>query len=140
MKTRRHHNTKGYRQIKNGKTRTQIEIIKRKLKNIIEQTKGVEKMSNNYSSEQLDRLVQEIECMLNDFEGGISEKDETIKSLADLTFGCAINAVNHRNKYVISLIDGMMSTYKKSEMTKAFDRGYEEALTELKQKILGVKK
>jgi len=32
MKFRRHHNNKGYRQIKTGKLKKQIKIIKRKLK------------------------------------------------------------------------------------------------------------
>ena len=31
MKSRRHHNNKGYRQIKNGSTIKQLEYIKRKL-------------------------------------------------------------------------------------------------------------
>ena len=41
---------------------------------------------NPYSSEQLDRLVNEIEGRLNDFETGISDKEETIKSFVDLVF------------------------------------------------------
>lgn len=31
MKTRRHHNNKGFRQIQRGKTRTQAEVIARRL-------------------------------------------------------------------------------------------------------------
>ena len=31
MKTRRHHNNKGYRQIKRGKTRKQVEVMARRL-------------------------------------------------------------------------------------------------------------
>lgn len=34
-------------------------------------------MSNNYNSNQLDRLVNEIEGRLNDFDTGITDKDET---------------------------------------------------------------
>jgi len=44
---------------------------------------------NNYSSEQLDRLVNEIEGRLNDFETGISDKEETIKSFASFIYNCA---------------------------------------------------
>lgn len=32
MKFRRHHNNKGYRQIKNGRTRKQVRLIAKKLK------------------------------------------------------------------------------------------------------------
>jgi hypothetical protein len=32
MKTRRHHNNKGYRQVKRGKTRTQVEHMARRLR------------------------------------------------------------------------------------------------------------
>lgn len=52
------------------------------------------KMSNNYNSNQLDRLVNEIEGRLNDFDTGITDKDETIKSFAELIIKCAETAVN----------------------------------------------
>lgn len=52
-------------------------------------------MTNNYSSAQLDRLVNEIEGRLNDFENGITEKDETIKSFVNLVYDCAENAVKN---------------------------------------------
>ena len=53
------------------------------------------KTVDNYSSYQLDRLVQEIEGRLNDYEGGVSEKDETIKSFVLFVGECAKNAVNN---------------------------------------------
>lgn len=36
--------------------------------------------NNNYNSVQIDRLTTEIEKRINDFETGISDKDETIIS------------------------------------------------------------
>ena len=88
---------------------------------------------NNYSSYQLDRLVQEIEGRLNDFESGISEKDETIKSFAFFVGECAKNAVNNTLKEVISLIDEKISEYGDSQTSAKLYRKF--ALIELKQKI-----
>ncbi len=44
------------------------------------------------NSKQLNKLINEIEGRLNDFEAGITEKDETIKSFADLIMGCVETA------------------------------------------------
>lgn len=113
------------------------------------------KTADNYSSYQLDRLVQEIEGRLNDYEGGISEKDETIKSFAFFVGECAKNAVTNAlaeyKSEIISLIDEMIEDKKKYyEKSNYSDRMvcmlcieddfcYHEykilALTELKQKI-----
>ena len=90
------------------------------------------KTEDNYSSEQLDRLVNEIEGRLNDFEGGVTEKDGTIKSFASFIYECAENAVNNalaeHDKEIISLIDDIIANERK--------QSYEIALTELKEKIL----
>lgn len=48
-------------------------------------------MEDNYNSSQLDRLVNEIEGRLNDFDSGITNKDETIKSFAELILVCVAN-------------------------------------------------
>ena len=94
------------------------------------------KTEDNYSSEQLDRLVNEIEGRLNDFEGGVTEKDGTIKSFASFIYECAENAVNNalaeHDKEIISLIDDIIANERK--------QNYEIALTELKEKILETKK
>ena len=94
------------------------------------------KTEDNYSSEQLDRLVNEIEGRLNDFEGGVTEKDGTIKSFASFIYECAENAVNNalaeHDKEIISLIDDIIANERK--------QSYEIALTELKEKILETKK
>ena len=61
----------------------------------------IEIKENPYSSEQLDKLIIEIEGRLNDFEGGISDKDETIKSFADLIGKIAVNvAKGEVNRFV----------------------------------------
>ena len=52
-------------------------------------------MTNNYSSSQLDRLVNEIEGRLNDFENGEVDKDETIKSCASLVLKYVANAITN---------------------------------------------
>ena len=94
------------------------------------------KTEDNYSSEQLDRLVNEIEGRLNDFEGGVTEKDGTIKSFASFIYECAENAVNNalaeHDKEIISLFDDIIANERK--------QSYEIALTELKEKILETKK
>jgi len=51
-------------------------------------------IDDNYNSEQLDKLVNEIEGRLNDFDAGITDKDETIKSFADLVINCVKTAVD----------------------------------------------
>ena len=77
-------------------------------------------------------MVNEIEGRLNDFEGGVTEKDETIKSFAFFIGECAKNAVNNalveHDKEIISLIDDIIANERK--------QSYEIALTELKEKIL----
>ena len=45
---------------------------------------------NPYSSEQLDRLVNEIEGRLKDFETGIFDEEETIISFAKLIIKVAL--------------------------------------------------
>ena len=65
---------------------------------------------NSYSSEQLDRLVNEIEGRLNDFETGISDKDETIKSFVDLVFKVAISSTaNELDKNYKSELKSMLN-------------------------------
>ncbi len=51
-------------------------------------------IEDNYNSEQLDKLVNEIEGRLNDFDNGITDKDETIKIFAELVIKCAKIAVD----------------------------------------------
>ena len=47
-------------------------------------------IDDRYNPEQLDRLINEIEGRLNDFESGESDKEETIKSFAELTMKIAM--------------------------------------------------
>ena len=101
------------------------------------------KTEDNYSSKQLDRLVNEIEGRLNDFEGGISEKDETIKSFASFIYECAANAVNNalaeHDREIIALIDEIR--LKTDDYHDEDERQARwNVLTELKQKILETKK
>jgi hypothetical protein len=103
------------------------------------------KTADNYSSYQLDRLVQEIEGRLNDYEGGVSEKDETIKSFAFFIGDCAKNAVNNAladyKQSIIGIIDRIIEI--KARLRDASVDAttlciYQEAvftLQELKQKI-----
>ena len=99
---------------------------------------------DNYSSYQLDRLVQEIEGRLNDYEGGVSEKDETIKSFVFFVGECTKNAVNNAladyKQSIIGLIDEMIKEKRgniESEYTMkaTFLINDIATLTELKQKI-----
>ena len=65
---------------------------------------------NPYSSEQLDRLVNEIEGRLNDFETGISDKEETIKSFAELIIKVAISSTaNELGKILKEYRSGLSS-------------------------------
>ena len=65
---------------------------------------------NSYSSEQLDRLVNEIEGRLNDFETGISDKEETIKSFAELIIKVAISSTaNELGKILKEYRSGLSS-------------------------------
>ena len=93
------------------------------------------KTEDNYSSEQLDRLVNEIEGRLNDFEGGVTEKDGTIKSFASFIYECAENAVNNalaeHDKEIISLINGYLQDSDEIIKPQTY-----RILTELKEKIL----
>ena len=100
------------------------------------------KTADNYSSYQLDRLVQEIEGRLNDYEGGISEKDETIKSFAFFIGECAKNAVNNalaeHDAEIIKIIDEMIEIYNARlpmNTVSIANARVVNALTELKQKI-----
>ena len=103
------------------------------------------KTADNYSSYQLDRLVQEIEGRLNDYEGGVSEKDETIKSFAFFIGECAKNAVNNAladyKQSIIGLIDEMIRendiVIESTGLIFKADkyRQANKSLTELKQKI-----
>ncbi len=45
----------------------------------------------NYNAKQIDRLTTEIEGRLNDFEGGISSKDETILNFISFIMKIAQN-------------------------------------------------
>ena len=47
MKIRKHHNNKGYRQIKEGKTRLYVEYLKKKLNKIITKQNIAENKSNS---------------------------------------------------------------------------------------------
>lgn len=101
------------------------------------------KTADNYSSYQLDRLVQEIEGRLNDYEGGISEKDETIKSFAFFIGECAKNAVNNalaeHDAEIIKIIDEMIKEETdRANISQLYPNRHDhkkEALTELKEKI-----
>lgn len=66
-------------------------------------------IEDNYNSEQLDKLVNEIEGRLNDFDNGITDKDETIKIFAELVIKCAKTAVD-------------------SSQAQAWTKGYNEAV------------
>lgn len=46
------------------------------------------------NSKQLNKLINEIEGRLNDFDNGITDKDGTIKSFAELVIKCAKIAVD----------------------------------------------
>ena len=68
---------------------------------------------NPYSSEQLDRLVNEIEGRLNDFETGISDKEETIKSFVDLVFKVAISSASNE-------LDKILKEYRSGLSSEAY--------------------
>jgi len=91
MKYRKHHNNKGYRQIKEGKTRLYIEYLKKKLNKIIgtnkmeqtqEQNKSlaqqlVDEYYGNYekvkpSEAELPNILSIVEFMLDKYHLGIS--------------------------------------------------------------------
>ena len=69
------------------------------------------------NDKQLDRLINEIEGRLNDFETGESEKEETIKSFAGLIGDIAISVADGEKKKVIELIDEMINASREKDKT-----------------------
>lgn len=79
MKTRRHHNTKGTRQIKRGKTRTQVKHIAKRLK--IPDSQVTESVVHNVPDHPVAATCTIMYCQHFNLSREINELEDTLKRL-----------------------------------------------------------
>lgn len=78
---------------------------------------GAEVMQNfggGKENNQIKKIARDIESILNDFEGGITEKEETIINLADYILQRAEMAVKNFAKELDKNITGKMKWYEEN--------------------------